>query len=163
MRKIAIAIGIGAAMALSACGSSESGTIDIGGDEGTYTVDSDGDGYSIQASTEDGEFSLNTGDDLDVDMPDGFTLYPGASVTSDMTLDQDDGGSVITMESDASADDVLSYYRSEAEAAGIEIKVEMDVRGMKVLAGEDADGASFTVRAGAGDDGGTTTTLMVAN
>lgn len=160
MRKLAIATAIGAAMALSACGSDEtSGTFETDDGEGSYTVNQDGDDINIEATSDEGDFSLQTGDDLDVDLPAGFTIYPGAEVTSNMTMGQENGGggSVVSMTSDASPEDLLAHYRAEAEAAGIEIKAEMDLGGMKVLAGESGNGASFTVRAG--EDGGVT--LMV--
>ena len=161
MKKAIIAIGT--ALALTACGSDESGTFETDSGEGSYTVDRDGDDVNIQASSDEGEFSLTTGDDLDVAMPEGFSVYPGATVVSNMTVDQEDGGggSVVTLQSDASVDELLAFYRAEASGAGIEIKSELDVRGMQIIAGEDSEGASFTFRAGEGDNGGTAATLMV--
>lgn len=163
MRKIAIATAMGAAMALSACGSDDqSGTFSTEDGEGSYSIDRDGDDVNIQATSDDGDFSFIIGEDLVADLPLGFSTYPGAEVVTNMTVDQDDGGgSLIVMHSDDTPEEMLAFYREQAEDAGIEIKVEMKGSGSFMLAGEGPDGQVFSFNANGGDDGETTANLMI--
>lgn len=153
-----------ACLALTACGSSDSGTIETEDGEVTYDVDQGTDGtVSAEFTGPDGETaSYEVGANADIDLPDGFTLYPGAEVVSSMAAQSSDGGgSMVVMNIDGSADDVIAYYRKEAEAAGVEIQSVIASNGSQIIGGESPDGIAFSVNAFPGGDGKITAQLVV--
>ena len=64
------------------------------------------------------------------------------------------------MSSDASPQEMLEFYRKQAEAVGAEITLEADKGGRVMLAGKGKDGLGFTFNAGPGD-GKTVAQLMI--
>ena len=157
MRKITLITATASAMLLAACGSSDEGTIVTeDGETVEYDVDSDGGDAQITMRGEDGEeVVINSGSGASgVDLPDGYSLYPGASVVSTATINQADGqGTMVMMQSDASPEDMVSFYRSQAEGAGITIQMEMTTNGNAMIAGEGEGGSSFSFNATPSDDG----------
>lgn len=163
MRKLAICA---ATVLLAACGSSDDDSdFTVETEDGTaeYDVDRDGDGAEIRFTDGDGnETVINTGGSGgEVNLPAGFTLYPGADVIMNNTMSGSTGEGVqLMMRSSDSADDLLAHYRGEAEAAGIEIGMEMNTADSKVIIGEGPDGLSFSFNTSEAD-GETTGMLTV--
>jgi len=152
-----------AALLLTACGSSDEGTIEAeDGETVAYEVDRDGGDTSMRITGEDGqEMVINSGTGSAVDLPDGFSLYPGASVVSTTTMNQGDGqGALVIMQSDSSPEDMVSFYRRQAEAAGVQIQMEMTTNGSMMIGGEGENGQTFSFNA-SGADGTTTGQLVV--
>lgn len=151
-----------ALVALAACGSERSGTVTNEDSTMDYTVDGDGE-FSADITTEDGSGTIRSGKKVAVDLPDGISVYPGANVISNTTFDSEAGqGGMVLMESGDSVDEVLSYYRKQAEAAGVEIKTTMETGDMAMFAGEKADGTSVSVNASKSDDG-SSVSLIIGN
>ena len=51
-----------------------------------------------------------------VDLPDGYSIYPGASVVNTTTMNQSDGqGTLVIMQSDASPESMVTFYRQQAQ------------------------------------------------
>lgn len=152
------------ALALAACGSEKSGSFETGdGGEGSYTVDSDSGETTATITTDEGTVSMRSGGDVPIDLPRGFSAYPGAKVVSNTIIDQGDGkGSLVIMESEDSLDDITGYYRKQAEAAGVNIGVQLTTEQGRMLAGESEAGMAFSLNAS--EEGGKTTmTLMVGD
>jgi len=159
----AIIILSAAAISLSACGSSDEGTFETeDGETVEYQVDRDDGDTELRISGDDGEeMVINSGAGSASDMPDGYSLYPGASVVSTTTMSQADGqGSLVIMQSDAAPDAMVRFYRQQAEAAGIDIGMGMNTNGTMMIAGESESGATFSFNASPSGDG-TTAQLVV--
>ena len=87
--------------------------------------------------------------------------YPDAQVVSTTTMNQADGqGALLIMQSDSSPEQMVTFYRRQAEAAGIEIGMEMNSNGNLMIAGESEDGATFSFNASSSGEG-TTGQLVV--
>ncbi len=157
MRKVSVISAATGALLLAACGSSDEGTIVTeDGETVEYDVDGDGGDAQITMRGEDGEeVVINSGSGASgADLPDGYSLYPGASVVSTATINQADGqGTMVMMQSDASPEDMVSFYRNQAEGAGITIQMEMTTNGNAMIAGEGEGGTSFSFNATPSDDG----------
>ncbi|MFB0613150.1 hypothetical protein [Aurantiacibacter poecillastricola] len=141
---------LSAALLIAGCGSSEDGTFETAeGDTVDYQAnDSSGD-TEYRITGEDGEeLVINTGSGTEVDLPDGYNVYPGATVTGTTTISQADGqGTMVMMESDDSPEELAEYYRNQAEAAGITIQMEMSSNGTRMIGGEDEAGGTFSFNA----------------
>lgn len=152
-----------AAIMLGGCSGSDEGTVETdSGETVAYEIEGDGGDTSIRISGDDGEeMVINSGAGTDLDLPDGYSLYPGATVVSSTTMNQNDGqGTLVIMQSDASAKDMMAFYRNQAESAGIRIQMEMTTNGSEMIGGESEDGGTFSFNA-TPSDGGTTAQLVV--
>lgn len=161
MRNITAAFAV--AMLLAGCGGTDEGSTETeDGATVDYDVDSSGGDTEVRISGEDGEeLVINSGSGTQVDLPNGFSLYPGSTVVSTTTMAQVDGqGSLVIMQSDASPEQMVTFYRRQAEAAGIEIGMEMNSNGNLMIAGESVDGATFSFNASSAGEG-TTGQLVV--
>lgn len=161
MRKITVLSAV--ALSLTACGSADEGTIVTeDGETVDYEVDGDGSDAEIRITGDDGEeMVINSGSGAAVDLPDGYSLYPGATVVSTTTMSQADGqGSLLIMQSDASPGEMVTFYRTQAENAGVDIAMEMNSNGTMMIAGESEDGGTFSFNATPSEDG-TTGQLVV--
>lgn len=151
------------ALALAACGSDETTVRGEDGGEMTYTAD--GDTFDAEITTDEGEtISVNSAPDAPVDLPEGFSLIPGARVTANTVMQQGGGkATVLTFESDRPVGEVISYYRKQAEEAGFEIAAEARTGDTQMLMGEGPDGGSGSgLHLSASPSGeGTEATLMV--
>ncbi|RXZ65649.1 hypothetical protein [Pelagerythrobacter rhizovicinus] len=151
-----------AALLLAGCGSEGSGTVE--GEDGTvahYKVDEASGEVNATLETADGTATMRSGADVPVELPRGFTIYPGAKVTTNTVFEQADAnGALVTMESDASPEEMVAFYRKQAEAAGVEIGLNMNTDTMQMIGGDAPDGATFSFTA-TRKDGGTTAQLMV--
>lgn len=151
------------AIALTACGGpDESGTFETEDGTAEYQVDTDSGEAEMRFTDNEGnETVMTSGADVAADLPDGFTIYPGAEVVSNTVISGDQGdGSLVIMTSSDSIDDMISHYRGQAEAAGIDIAMELATDSNSMIGGEGPDGAMFSFNAGA-SDGETTGMLTV--
>ncbi|MEM9501732.1 MAG: hypothetical protein AAF941_07790 [Pseudomonadota bacterium] len=150
-------------LALAGCGSEQSGEFTTeDGETGEYTIDSETGETSATITTPDGEAVLRSGANVPVDLPGGFTVYPGAKVVTNTEVTHDGGkGSMLMLETDASPDEVVAHYRKQAEAADVEIQLEMSMNGGQMIGGEGPDGTTFTLNASAGDEGKTEAQLIL--
>ena len=154
MKRLALVMVCGSALALVACGSETSGEFTTAdGENAEYTIDKDTGETSMTIKGEDGEATLRSGADVPVTLPDGFTLFPGSKVVTNTVVDQPDGkGTMVTFETDAPADKVVAHYRDAAKAAGFDIQLEMTTNGTMMVGGErKADGSSLSVTATGGE------------
>ncbi len=152
-----------ATVLLAACGGSDEGTIETeDGETVAYEVDRDGGDTSMRITGEDGqEMVINSGTSSAVDLPDGYSLYPGADVVSTTTMNQGDGqGALVIMQSDSTPQDIIAFYRRQAEATGVRIQMEMTTNGSMMIGGEGEDGQTFSFNA-SGTEGTTTGQLVV--
>jgi hypothetical protein len=149
---------------LASCGGGDSsGTIETEDGTMTYDVEQDGEGMEATFTGPDGEVAqVQSGPDAQVNLPDGFTIYPGAEVVSTTTVSAGDGeGALVLMSVEATQDEVIAFYRQQAEAAGVVISGEMNTNGMRLIGGESEDGLGLSVSASAGEDGRTAIQLTV--
>ncbi|WP_137681435.1 hypothetical protein [Aurantiacibacter suaedae] len=154
---------IAATGALAACGSSDSGTMESEDGEVAYTVDEDSGESLTTVTNADGEtVTVQSGEGAAANLPEGFTLYPGTKVVSSTNVSAGgNSGALVQLESPATPDEIVAFYRKEAEAAGIEIKMEMKANDAQIVSGESADGLVFSINASPIDDGGTSATLTI--
>ena len=136
-----------AVLALSACGSEKSGTFETeDGGDGVYTIDPATGESSAKITTDEGTASFRSGANVKADLPAGWSIYPGAEVISATNIDGVEGrGTMVTMESDDSVDDLIAHYRSQAQKAGLEIKMEMTIDKGRIIAGTSRDGRQFSL------------------
>lgn len=154
---------VAAAAALASCGTEKSGTFETGdGEKGSYTVDSADGETNVTIKTDDGEIAMQSGPGVAADLPDGFTLYPGATVVTNTRLKHNEGTNVsVMMTTSASAEEVLAFYRPQAAAAGIEIMTEYKNPGSTMIGGQDDSGRAFVLHVTPGTDGDTTVNLSL--
>lgn len=146
--RISIAI-ISAALCLSACGADTSETAETEDLEtSSYTIDEQSGETTATITTEDGVATLRSGESVPVDLPEGFSLFPGAQVNNNTTFSLDDSrGAMIMFQSDAEPQAIADFYREQAESAGIKIEVDLSINGGKTLGGESEAGRTFTLNA----------------
>ena len=153
-----------AAVLLAGCGSEQSGTFETdGGESGSYTVDRSGEEVTATIETAEGTARVQSGAEVPIDLPRGFSIYPGAEIVTNTVFDQADSkGALVTMESDASAEDMIEHYRRQAESAGIELELNLTTDTMRMIGGKAPDGSPFSFTA-TREDGASKTTgqLMV--
>lgn len=140
---------------LAACGSEQSGTITTDDGDASYDVSQDGDDVSLQITGSDGtKLSVNSGSGGDVDLLPGFTVYPGAEVTSNTVINQNDGqGILVSLKSSDSVADLVSHYRKQAEAAGVDVAMEVKTGEVQMIGGQSEGGLSFSFTATPAEDG----------
>tara|TARA_A100001391_G_scaffold7621_6_gene4943 strand:- start:26351 stop:26845 length:495 start_codon:yes stop_codon:yes gene_type:complete len=160
MRAVVISAAV---LALTACGSDDSDTIETEDGEVAYDVDQDSGEVNATITNADGEtVTIQSGEGAASSLPDGFTLYPGAKVVSSTNVSAGSGsGALVQLQSSAEPEEIVAFYRKEAEAAGIEIKMEMKANEAQIVSGESGDGLVFSINASPGDDGGTSATLTI--
>lgn len=148
MRKIGF--GIATALLLAGCGDSDSGTIET--EDGTveYDAGQSGGEAQIRFTDKDGnETVINSGTDVAANLPDGFTVYPGAQVVSGTVVNEAEGrGSMTVMTSSDTPQQMAAHFRRQAEAAGFAIELEMTGSDTVTIGGEAADGRAFTFNGG---------------
>ena len=99
----------------------------------------------------------------DAELPAGFSTYPGAQIVTSSRIEAADGsGTLVVMHSADSRDDVIAFYREQAEAAGVVLADVEEINDtVLVLRGQGPDGIDFGVGASPGRDGGTDIQLTV--
>ena len=164
--RLALSIAATLALSLAACGSEKSGSFETSdGQEGEYAVENDGEGMNATVTTPEGTATMQSGENVKADLPDGFTVYPGAKVVSATNVDSPESkGSLLMMETSDSPDKVAAFYRKQAAAAGIKIEMEMTVNGGTMIGGKGPDERVFslnTTRSDGNNDGKTGIQLTV--
>ncbi|MFN4112686.1 MAG: hypothetical protein ACK4GD_01955 [Sphingomonadaceae bacterium] len=155
-------VAVSLVLALAACGSEQSGTFEDGeGGEGSYRVNQENGVTTSEIKTEQGTARMESGAGVKANLPKGFALMPGANVISASNITTEQGsGSMTMMEIDKPADEVMTFYRKQAEAAGVKIQLEMNSDGNRMIGGEGKDGLAFSLTASE-SDGKTSAQLMV--
>ncbi|MEQ5788647.1 hypothetical protein J3454_12150 [Erythrobacter sp. NFXS35] len=169
MRKLAMgmakAMAGGAMLVLVACGSETSGEFTTEDGNAEYTIDGDSGETSMTIRGKDGTATLRSGADVPADLPDGFSLYPGAKVITNTVVDQPDGkGTMVMFETEAAADKVMAHFRQQAEDAGFAIQIDANMNGSLMIGGErKADGSTLSVTATPGEGDATTGQLIIGS
>ncbi len=135
------------ALTLTACGGSSSDA-EVSEQEASVTVDEETGAVTTATKTADGTAKLRSGEEAPKTLPLGFTLYPGAKVTNSASFEQKGKTiNMISIVSGDSPDKLTAHYRDLAEAAGINIKLEMKVNDGQMIGGDDGQGNSFSFNA----------------
>ncbi|MDY7097546.1 MAG: hypothetical protein SXU28_05355 [Pseudomonadota bacterium] len=155
MRRISLAAVLGTGLMLSACSSETSGTFEgEDGETGEYSIDEGTGEASATIETEAGTATMRSGSTVPVDLPAGFTLYPGAEVVTNTVVSQGEGqGALLTMTSSDSPEEVAAFYKQQAEKAGVEIQMELSVNDGKMIGGASPDGLTFSINASPSPEG----------
>jgi len=151
--------GIAAALllALAACGEKEttSGTVTgADGEKVSYKVSQKDDGGTMTIKTADGTTEISSGKDERA-LPEGLSLYPGATVTSSMRMsgtENNKNGTVLSFETQDMPDKVVAYYRAAAEKAGYKIESEVKAGQMQMLGGKNAANKGFSLTVNRDED-----------
>lgn len=130
-----------AALLLAACGSGDSG------DGDGYSADEGGDAtYSGSLGDDENNVDIRAGGDIEVDLPSGYSVYPGAKVVTSMATNTVAGkGKTLIMESDDAASKVVTFYRGQAESAGVEISTEIASSDTNMISGKTPDNQVFNL------------------
>lgn len=144
-----------AALLLAACGGSDSGSSESEDGRAEYDVDRDGGDAEIRFTDNEGnETVIKSGSDVEAALPDGFTLYPGAEVVSNTTISGSEGnGVMVSISSSDPVEKLAAHYKSQAEAAGIDIQMEIKSGDTQMLGGEGDDGRFFSFNVSSEGDG----------
>lgn len=155
MRISTKAVALAATIVLTACGSGQSGEVtNEDGETAEYTIDAESGETSMAITTEDGATAMQSGAGVKPNLPDGWSVYPGATIVNAINVDRADGsGSMVMMTVEASADAVIAHYRKQAEATGFPIEMEMTTATSRLIGGEREDGATFSVSVTPSEDG----------
>ena len=155
MRISTKALAVAVTFALAACGSEKSGEITTeDGETAEYTIDAESGETTMAITTEDGATALQSGAGVEPDLPDGWSIYRGATILNAINVDRADGaGSMVIMTVEASADDIIAFYRKQAEATGFPIQMELTTATSRLIGGEKDDGSTFSVSVTPAKDG----------
>lgn len=94
--------------------------------------------------------TVRSGPSVPVSLPEGFSLLPGSRVVGNSMVTRPGGGqnTLVTFESDASAQGVIAHSRDEAKAAGFAITLEVTTGDTFILvADRERDGARLSATA----------------
>ena len=153
-----------AALLLAACGS-ETGEKTQASDpaHGEYVIDEKTGETRMAIKVPGGTASLRSGAKVPLSLPEGYTLFPEATVVTNTVVKQPGGHwTMVAFETDAPPEDVIAHYRREAEAAGFAIEVVLDAGGTLTIGGTRAsDRATFSLTASEGAP--TTAQLTIGN
>ena len=132
--------------------------------KGHYVVDPETGATRASITNEDGTTILRTrdgGEGAEAELPRGFTVYPDADIRSTVTVGRGERRSVtMTLASDASPEDMIAFYRAQAEGAGVTVDVQLATDTLSMIGGMAEDGTRFTFQA-AREDSGTVGQLTV--
>jgi hypothetical protein len=161
-------IATGTALLLAGCGSEKTGEFTTDdGKNAAYAIDEKTGETSMTITGKDGTATLRSGTDVPLDLPKGFSLFPGSKVITNTVVKQADGeGTMVMFEAAAPAETVVAHYRDQAKAAGFDIGIEMTTGDTRMIGGErKADGSSLSVTATtkAGENGATTGQLIIGS
>ena len=157
-----VVIIIGAGLALSACGQDNVGTAETGEDRSTYSVDSEDGTVSSTITTGDGATSMESGANVKAKLPENFTIFPGAEVVETTNVTNNEGAvTMVTLRAKADPDQFASFYRNQAERAGIAVNTELTINGNKMLSGKGKNGETFSLNA-MQEEGEDTTTAQLS-
>ena len=162
MKKYCAAVGI---LALAACSDSEATSVTSADGTTEYEVSGTGDDTRVRMSDADGNEAVFTGGSDaagELNLPDGYALYPGAELESSTTFNGAQGsGVMVTFAADASSQELVEYYREQATSAGVEIDTDARTGEDRMIAGEGPGGLSFSLQTSP-DGSGSTGILVIA-
>ena len=157
------------AFSLGACSAepaSETASIDddSGRQVGSYAVDSETGEISARIHQDDGSVAtMRSGDSVPIALPAGFSVYPGAEVIANTRVDHGGGkGVLLTMQSEDEPGQLSAFYRKQAEAAGVEIEVQMEAGGTAMFAGKGSNDLTFSFNVSQ-ESGETMAQLMIGS
>ncbi len=156
---------VGLTLALAACGSSDTVTVeDRDGSTAEISTSDSGGTQTTTIEAKDGIATIRSGPDTSADLPLGFKLYPGAEVLTSTTFDQGgENGALLSFTSDATPDQLIAFYRKAAESAGITIEMELTTDNSKIIGGKGAKDTTFSFSTVPGPDGKTQGQLMIGS
>ncbi len=166
MRNLALVLTGVTALILAACGSETSGEFTTeNGENAEYTINKETGETSMTVEGPDGPATLRSGADVPVNLPAGFSLFPGSKVVTNTVVSQPDGtGTMVMFETDVAADKVIAHFRDEAADAGFEIQIDANMNGNLMIGGErKADGSTLSVTATDGGKDGTTGQIIIGS
>ncbi len=150
---------VGASLAIAACSSEDAGGSSAAAKDeveprGSYDIDASTGETRARYTDDDGTTTtMRSGEKVPVELPAGFTVYPGATVTNNTRVEQADGLLVLlNLESAATPEEMTTYYREQAETAGIDVVTSLQSGPMKMIGGESGEGTSFSFTATRNDD-----------
>ncbi|MBB3990447.1 hypothetical protein [Croceicoccus naphthovorans] len=150
-----------ATLALTACGSPDEGKIPTEDGDIDYTVTGDGEAGQVTLSGPDGDMTVDSGTNVDPDLPEGVVAYPGATISNVTNVAVGGGnGAMVSMETPDSAQKVVDWYKAEARKRSFAIEAEVHQGDLHMLGGKAADGREFSLTAS--DKGGNTTVQLIA-
>lgn len=136
---------LAAVFLLAACGSAQ--------EEGSAPAAPVEGGISI-AGDDGGQVQVAGGDEAVAALPPGFSVYPGAQVTSSTAISTGTGGGVIlVMQTSDPVDKVIEFYSTQATAAGVRLDGQVVTQSNTLIGGEGEGGLAFSASAAAGGDG----------
>ncbi len=140
------AFAFAASVALAACG--PDAAREEARQDGAYFIDSETGEISASAQTAEGSTKVRSGAQVPVDLPAGFTIYPGARVIGNTVFDQGQGrGAFVTIESADTPEQIAAFYLKQARDAGVNIEMQMSINEGRMIGGESADGVTFSLMA----------------
>ena len=152
-------------LGLTACGDSEANSVTLPDGTTEYEVSGAGDDTRVRMSDAEGNEAVFTGGSDaagELDLPDGYALYPGAEVETSTTFNGSQGsGVMVTFATDASSQELVEHYREQATSAGVEIDTDARTGDDRMIAGEGPGGLSFSLQTSA-DDSGSTGILVIS-
>ncbi len=91
---------------------------------------------------------MRSGARVPVVLPPGFTIYPGAKVTGNTLIEQDDGWrALVEFETPDPVAKVLLFHRAQAEAAGVSLTLDLAGPKAASIGGRTAAGGDFALTA----------------
>lgn len=156
MRVFPIIIAVCGCALLAACGSEQSGTITTPeGETAEYTIDEATGETSMTITTPEGAASMRSGSGVPVQLPEGFSLYPGSTIVTSTVVNQPEGlGTMVMFEAPAKAAEIIAHFKDQAKQAGFAIELEATMNDTMMLSGKRAaDGISFMVNTGGAMEG----------
>lgn len=172
MRIAFVGIAAIAALSLAACGKKEekagvtvsSGGVTVRGKDGAV-VTSTNDG-TVVIKGKDGQAVMASGPNATAAMPSFAPLYPGATIESSIagltSEDKKANGGAVTYSVKATPQEVVTFYKEKAKAAGLSAKMEtnMGSSAMYAAEGSSADKGFQVIASNA--DGATSVTVTWA-
>lgn len=107
-------------------------------ERGSYVVDGETGEINARIHRDDGTVAtMRSGEKVPVLLPAGFTLYPDAEIVSNTHVRHGDGtGVLLTMRSKDEPDALATFYRQQAEGAGVKLEAQMKAGRTVMFAGE---------------------------
>lgn len=149
-----IALTLAASLCVAGCSADTSEeTASEGEDAAEYTIDEESGEQAMSITTAEGTSSMRSGPGVEPDLPEGWSLYPDAVIENAINVDDgDEGGTMVTMLADAPVDDIISFYRAQADATGYAIELELNTADSRIIGGK-SDTGQFSLSVVPGRDG----------
>lgn len=161
MTRAGVVAGILAGL-VAGCGPDQSDSFATQEGEGRYTVDTKGGETRLEVDTAEGTATVRSGANVPVDLPAGFSVYPGATIVNSSMAAQGEGRvASIMMQTGNSMDEVIAFYREQAERNGVSVENETSSPRLRAFAGR-SDAVEQMAVVATRSDNGTVIQLTVA-